>query len=112
MSNNASLEEVEKLKDSLETFQDKNQKVKAVNLVKNHLAEFKKLARESGLRMNEDFLKNLIYLIQYGYGGQFEIQVPFEDKTHNIYFSALIKREKLKENESLIIRKHGRTSEK
>lgn len=112
LTNNSSLEEKNRLKENFDSNKDKNQKSKAEAALKTHLSELKKIAKASGLQMNDDFLTNLKYMLNYGYGGQFEVQMPFTNSNNPVLFSSLIKRDKLKEDESFIIKKHGRTSEK
>ena len=75
----------------------------------------KKLARDSNLNLDKDYIKYLSYLIDYGYRDHFEIQVPLKkiaDSEETVIFSAVLKRDLLKENEDILIKKFSRKSEK
>jgi len=105
-------EEVKKLKDSFKDITDRNQKAKVNSLLKSK-TNFKKYLIESGLNLEEDYIKNLAYILDYGYNQQFEVQIPIraEDNSYHL-FSAQLKRENLKDDEHSIIKKYSRESEK
>lgn len=74
---------------------------------------FKNYLMERGLAMDDDFLKNLGYLLNYGYNEQFEVQIPFVDEEgENTLFSAQLIRDNLKDDELAIIKKYSRETEK
>jgi len=104
--------EISKLKDTIKNITDRNQKAKALDFLKSK-TDFKKILKEQGLNMDDEFLKNLAYLLNYGYNQQFEIQVPLKsDKDNHYLFSAQLKRENLKDDEYSIIKKYSRETEK
>lgn len=72
------------------------------------LTDIKKLAKESGLQHDQKFLDTLAYLLEYGFQDQFEIQMPIDSQI----FSANLKRQCLREEENLLIRKYSRIAEK
>lgn len=72
------------------------------------LTNTKKLAKDSGLQQDERFLKDLSYLLSYGYHDQMDIQI----KIFNQLFSAPLDRQCLRESEDLLIKKYARHTEK
>jgi len=67
-----------------------------------------KLAKEQNLNFDKDFLNSIKYLLDFGFENQFEIQLQY-----NTYlFSTQIKREYLREKESLLVKKYARKTEK
>ncbi|MBU3027584.1 DUF6414 family protein [Zobellia galactanivorans] len=105
-------EEVKKLKETVKDVTDRNQKAKINSIIKSK-TNFKKQLKESGLNLEEDYIKNLAYILDYGYNQQFEVQIPIraEDDSYHL-FSAQLKRENLKDDEYSIIKKYSRESEK
>ncbi len=61
-----------------------------------------------GLNLSKDFLKDLNFVLNYGFQEQFIVQMSIGPYT----FSADCKRDDLRENEDSLIRKHSRFSEK
>ncbi|WP_298153903.1 hypothetical protein [Flavobacterium sp.] len=105
-------EEVAELKKVVNSITDRNQKAKATSMVKSQ-TDFKKYLRENGLNMDDDFLKHLVYVLDYGYNQQFEVQIPIKSENETFQlFSAQLQRENLKENEYSIIKKYSRETEK
>jgi len=68
----------------------------------------KKLAKEQGLNFDKKFLDSLSYLLDFGFGNQLEVQLKY----NNHLFSTNLKREYLRENEDLLIKKYARKTEK
>ncbi len=66
------------------------------------------LAKSQGLYQDPSFLKNLAFILNYGFEDRFEVQMPIGGHT----FSADLKREHLREKEHLLVRKYSRFSEK
>lgn len=85
---------------------DLNQKSKIKREAKSKIS-IEMLSKESGLQQNPEFLENLISILKYGFQDQLEIQMDLS----GFYFSANLKRDSLRENESLIIRKYSRQTE-
>lgn len=86
---------------------DRNQKAKLQQKFKS-LTNINKLAKEQGLHQDQKFLDYLSLLLSYGFQDQFEIQIAIK----NMLFSSNLKRELLRENEALLIRKYSRITEK
>lgn len=101
-------EEMEGLNEQVKHISDRNQKAKAKNILKNTTA-FRKILKEEGLQLDDEFLKQMAYLLNYGYNQQFEIQMPLDDFC---LFSAQLDRNNLKDNERTIIKKYSRETEK
>ncbi|PJE39808.1 MAG: hypothetical protein CUR32_11135 [Flavobacterium sp.] len=105
-------EQQAELKKTVNAIQDRNQKAKAHAIVKS-ATDFKKILRENGLNMDDDFLKHMAYIINYGYNQQFEVQIPINTREDSFrLFSAQLNRDNLKENEYSIIKKYSRETEK
>lgn len=74
--------------------------------------DIKRLAQQTGLQQDEAYLKAIAYLLQYGYADHFEIQVrpgtSVADAAEPRFFSALLKRDCLREEELFLVKKHAR----
>lgn len=104
--------DVKGLQKSVNEIADRNQKAKAKSLLKSK-ADFKKHLLETGLNLEDDYLENLAYILDYGYNQQFEVQIPIRTEEDSYYlFSAQLKRENLKDDEFSIIKKYSRETEK
>lgn len=64
------------------------------------------------LQQDENLMKGMSYLLNYGYNGGFEIHAPFSSDEYHYLFSSVINREFLKEKEEDIIKKYSRDTEK
>jgi hypothetical protein len=62
--------------------------------------------------MDEDFIKNLAKVLDYGYKQQFDIQMPLKNEEDYHLFSSTLNRDMLRENEQTIIKRYSRESEK
>jgi len=93
---------------------DRNKRSNVQRLIKNNLStnQIKELAKQNNLQLEPDYLKSLKLILNYGYNSQFEVQMPFSANDKYYLFSSVLKRDKLKESELNIIKKHGRLSEK
>jgi hypothetical protein len=90
---------------------DRNVRAKMKVALKS-LTDVKKQAKEAGLHQDEKFLENLKYLLDYGYAGHFELQIrPSGESPHRPFFSALLKREYLREDATLLVKKHSRQAQ-
>ena len=105
-------EELTKLKDTASKLSDREQKAKANAHLKSK-STFKNILKEKGLNLDDEYLKNLVYLLDYGYNQQFEVQVPLKSTSGDFHlFSAQLKRDNLKDDEYSIIKKYSRETEK
>ena len=86
-----------------ETTTDRNQRAR-VRQQRKQLLNIAKMAQDAGLRQDEDLLEKLAYLLKFGFRDQFEVQLP----VGGFIFSANLKREYLREDEHLLIRKFSR----
>lgn len=101
-------EQMEELNEQVKQIPDRNQKAKAKNLLKN-TTQFRKVLMEEGLQLEDEYIKQMTYLLNYGYNEQIEIQIPLNN---NCLFSAQLDRECLKDDERRIIKKYSRETEK
>lgn len=104
--------QIEEMGNTVNNIKDRNQKSKAKSVLTNKLGNWKTLAKEQGMQLDENYLSALKYLLNYGYQQQFEIQLPIINETENCFFSAILKRDKFKELEDILVKKYSRLSEK
>lgn len=93
---------------AIEKIPDRNQKAKMKSFMKSK-SDFKKLLKEEGLQLDEDYISHLCSILNYGYNQQFEVQIPLNDAC---MFSAQLDRDCLKDKEHCIIKKYSRETEK
>lgn len=97
--------------EKLDGEKDRNARAKMKAELEN-LTDLKKLTIESGLHQNEKHLKSLEYLLEYGYAGHFELQIrPDGRDSKGLFFSALLKRECLREDPALLVKKYSRRAQ-
>ncbi len=102
--------------DELEKTTNKN-KIRHLKKKMKEQLNIEELTKNSNLHQDEEFLRNLVYLLDYGFKDQFEIQIRLKhnDEDNNQQtknFSANLNRNHLKEEEGLLIRKYARYTEK
>lgn len=85
----------------------KNKKSPLESEVKR-LSNFKALAKENSLYQNQKFLDDLSLLTKYGFSDQFEVT----QAVGSALFTTCLKREFLRENEDLLVKKYSRKTEK
>ncbi|MDE0313692.1 MAG: hypothetical protein OXM61_02220 [Candidatus Poribacteria bacterium] len=108
VSNFEKMEEVRsQLEKAAENTTDRNQKAKIRHQLKN-ITNIEKLAKDQGLKHDQNFLDNLNLLLNYGFQDQFTVQMPIGQYT----FSADCKRDDFREDEPLLVRKYSRFAEK
>ena len=103
---------IQELKNSVNKIKDRNQKSKSNSIVDSRITSLKALAKEKGMQLDETYLNALKYLLNFGYQQQFEIQLPIINDIQTYFFSAILKREKLKEFEDILVKKYSRLTEK
>lgn len=104
-------EELKEVRQQVETLaestRDRNEKAQLRRKLKS-FNNIENLAKSKGLRQDPDFLKKLGLLLNYGFQDQFEVQMTIGE----YIFSANLKREHLREDEHLLVRKYSRFPEK
>ena len=95
------------IEELMESVSDRNRKAQLRQQMKS-LANIENLAKSKGLHQDTDLLKKLGFLLNYGFQDQFEVQMKAGEYT----FSANLKREHLREDEHMLVRKYSRFSEK
>lgn len=92
----------------LKKHKDKNAQAK-IKAARKAATDVERLAEKAGLRLDEGLLKHTGHLLNYGYRGHFEVQIfPFGNQPAQSFFSAVLKRECLREEEMLITKKFSR----
>lgn len=86
---------------------DERHKIGLLNSQLKEMCDIDKLSTKSGLQLDEQFLKDLSFLLKYGLGDQLEIQMHLS----NNIASANLNRKFLREKEDLLIRKYSRQTE-
>jgi len=103
-------QQISEVKEQLEkakaNTKDRNQRNKLQAQVKD-MTNINKIAKEKGLQQDQVFLDDLALVLNYGFQDQLEIQMD----VGGFHFAANLKRDCLRENESLIIRKYSRQTE-
>ena len=89
------------------TVRDRNQRARLREQTKA-LTDLENMAKLQGLHLDPTFLTKLGFLLEYGFQDQFEVQMTIGEYP----FSAILKREYLREAEHLLVRKYSRFSEK
>lgn len=108
ITNFEKMEEVRKQFEKVaENTKDRNQKAKLKQQLKSS-TNIEKLAKDQGLQQDDDFLKHLAFVFDYGFQDQFIVQMPIGEYT----FSADCKRDDFREDEHSLVRKYSRFSEK
>ena len=106
----ANHEKIEAARGQLEkakrTLKDRNQNSKLQAQLKS-MTSIAKLAVDSGLQQDQEFLDNLVLLLSYGFQDQLEVQMNLD----SLKFSANLNRSFLRESEALMIRKYSRKTE-
>ena len=108
MANFEKMEEVrEQLETAAESIKDRNKKAQLRQKLKG-LTNIKNLAKDQGLHQDPEFMEKLRFVLDYGFQDQFEVQIPIEP----YLFSSNFNRERLREDEHLLMRKYSRFAEK
>jgi hypothetical protein len=90
---------------------DKNKQSKLDYQSKKLTPQF--VSKQMGMRQDEQFIKQLALLLDYGLGDLMQLQIPIELRDGNsLLFSAPLKREALREPETLIIQKYSRLTDR
>ena len=82
---------------------DRNQKAR-IREKRRELSNIAKMADDAGLRQDPTLLEHLGFLLEYGFQDQFEVRMPVGEYV----FSGNLKREYLREDEHLLVRKFSR----
>ena len=104
------LDEIEK---SVDVIKDRNEKIK--HKTKMEYAMRSKVSVEAekmGLKLNEDFLKNMYYILEYGFNDMFFVEMPIQYLDSKINLSGFLNRQYLREKEDLLISKYSRLTER
>ena len=103
---------LQETKQTIKEVSDRNQKAKMKSYAKSKLT-FENFLKEKGLNMDQKFLDHIKYLVNYGYNEQFEVQMKFQiDEYIRFLFSAILDRQFFTEDETNIVKKYSRDSEK
>ncbi|WP_250163246.1 hypothetical protein [Psychrobacter sp. WY6] len=86
---------------------DERDKISVLNAEIKRISDIDKLSIEQGLNFDKQLLDDLGFLLEYGLGGQLEVQMNLS----NHIASANLNRKFLREPEDLVIRKYSRQTE-
>lgn len=102
--------EISKAKTEIESsnksIKDRNERSK-IKTKLSTVADINALAKKSGLVYDQKYLDDLSYLLSFGFHDQLEIQIAIENKL----ISANLKRDCMREENNLVIRKYSRKTE-
>ena len=96
----------QELDELIDSSSDRNAKAR-LRQRKKALENLEQVATSAGMRQDPKFLEKLGFLLDYGFQDQFEVRMSPGAYT----FSANLKREYLRENEHLLVRKYSRFPE-
>jgi hypothetical protein len=100
------------LGDALIQSKNRNEKAFAKQSSKK-INDLSLIAKHLGWNIDQEMLDNIGIVLNYGYKDQFEVRTYLSSEPEGNYlFSALLKREYLREEENLIVKKYSRYSEK
>ena len=103
-------DEIQKVSQQLDTLEgsikDRNQRAR-LRKSQKALTNIENIASSKGLRQDPTFLQNLRLILDYGFQDQFEVQMTVGAYT----FSANLKRDYLREDVRMLVRKYSRFSE-
>ena len=107
----ATFNDMESLVSTLKDFNKLGKAFSYMNIMKgkgNNFKNTEEYAKNNGLKLEPKFIESMTTLLEYGYDKQLEIQI-----NHKEYlFSTNIKREYLREDEKLLIKRYSRETEK
>ena len=91
---------------------DRNKKAQLRDQLKN--LNYKSIAKQNNLNVDDKFRENLYFLIDYFLDDMFDVEIQLRDEVNNVIykFNSVLKREQLLEKEALIIQKHSRNSQR
>jgi len=96
---------------AIDAIKDRNERARAVHKQKQLTPQ--NISKMAGMRIDEQFLKQLSFLLEYGYGDQLLLQIPVAlEAGGELLFSAVLKRDALREEESLIVQKYARLTDR
>lgn len=71
------------------------------------------LAKQRGFHVDKKFLEHTAKLIEYGYGEDFQVQIPVDvGDAQTIFFSSVVKRSALRDDVASLIRKYARRTDR
>lgn len=91
-------------------YKDREQKNKVNQKIKQIRKEFDAKLTEQGLIIDENLKNNIYNILKFGYANIYEVMISMNDS--NIFYTAIINQENLKEPEQSLISKYARLSEK
>lgn len=103
------LEMQEAVRRASEEVKDRNELARLARQLKQFTPH--NLSKEAGLRMDEEYMRRLAYLLEHGYGDQLQMQVPVKAADGELVFSAVLKRESLRESKEVLVQKYARLME-
>lgn len=97
-------------KASISKIKDRNTKEKARQAFAK-LPTIEKMAIDEGLMMNSDYLSNLNWILNFGYGDSFEVRIPITFDGDLKFFSGALNRDMLRDSSRAIMHKYSRETE-
>jgi hypothetical protein len=82
---------------------DRNKRSNQKELISNKF-NINEIIYERGLLRDEAWLEQLAFVLNFGYSGKFEIQLPLTSDKDHVLFSAILNRTMLKEDEQILIK--------
>ena len=103
----------DEIENSVRGIKDRNQKASNKTKIEMTMkAKIRAEAEKIGLHLNDDFLKEMVYILDYGFDDLFLIEMPIQCSNKKIILSSFLNRQYLREDENLLISKYSRITEK
>jgi hypothetical protein len=97
-------------KAAISKIKDRNAKERAKQAL-SKVPTIEKMAIDEGLMMNSDYLANLSWILNFGYGDSFEVRIPIEFEEGLNFFSGALNRDMLRDSPRAIMHKYSRETE-
>ncbi|NUB12041.1 hypothetical protein GAY28_04520 [Azospirillum brasilense] len=110
VKNHETIMTARELKKQLGKIKDRNKRAEIGEIINS--ADIESMAKNEGLNFDDGFLKNLQYLINFGFSNAFDVRVSLRSEDGEITFSSLLNRKYFREPEWDIVWKHARVPQK
>lgn len=109
ITNKDLLEQLNGIKGDIKKQGDRNNVAKFSQITKKVEKEYHQELIKQGLMLDDEVLKRMDILIEYGYKNLFEVNLYDDD--NNIIFSSILNRKYLREEEDILISRYSRKTE-
>lgn len=104
-------EKREQLQGQLQDAKDKNQRAR-IGQELTQLKDVRRLAKEAGFAHDDEIIKRVSFLLDYGFEKTFQVRIPVDTPDGLLVFSGILKREALRESAHSIGHKYARQTDR